>query len=72
MRNLNYISVKVDIEGAIPQWVAPFITPKTRQFRALKKIQTADNQRFEFSFGRDYWTRTSDLAPPRRVRYQLR
>lgn len=21
---------------------------------------------------RDYWTRTSDLAPPRRVRYQLR
>jgi len=24
------------------------------------------------SFGRDYWTRTSDLAPPRRVRYQLR
>ncbi len=22
--------------------------------------------------GRDYWTRTSDLAPPRRVRYQLR
>ena len=25
-----------------------------------------------FCFGRDYWTRTSDLAPPRRVRYQLR
>ena len=24
------------------------------------------------NFGRDYWTRTSDLAPPRRVRYQLR
>ena len=24
------------------------------------------------SFCRDYWTRTSDLAPPRRVRYQLR
>ncbi|GEM_PF-6006040 len=23
-------------------------------------------------FCRDYWTRTSDLAPPRRVRYQLR
>ena len=23
-------------------------------------------------FSRDYWTRTSDLAPPRRVRYQLR
>ena len=23
-------------------------------------------------FGRDYWTRTSDLAPPRHVRYQLR
>ena len=23
-------------------------------------------------FGRDYWTRTSDLAPPRRARYQLR
>ena len=22
--------------------------------------------------GRGYWTRTSDLAPPRRVRYQLR
>ena len=25
-----------------------------------------------YRFGRDYWTRTSDLAPPRRVRYQLR
>ena len=25
-----------------------------------------------FLFCRDYWTRTSDLAPPRRVRYQLR
>ena len=25
-----------------------------------------------FVLGRDYWTRTSDLAPPRRVRYQLR
>ena len=24
------------------------------------------------SLCRDYWTRTSDLAPPRRVRYQLR
>ena len=38
----------------------------------IKEIQTTDEQRFGFSFSRDYWTRTSDLAPPRRVRYQLR
>ena len=30
------------------------------------------NQPLIFVWSRDYWTRTSDLAPPRRVRYQLR
>ena len=35
-----------------------------------KKLQPFDYN--FFNFRRDYWTRTSDLAPPRRVRYQLR
>ena len=35
-----------------------------------KELQSIDCQLFLLS--RDYWTRTSDLAPPRRVRYQLR
>ena len=29
-------------------------------------------KKFRLKICRDYWTRTSDLAPPRRVRYQLR
>ena len=37
----------------------------------LKK-RRSDVFRLLLLFGRDYWTRTSDLAPPRRVRYQLR
>ena len=41
-------------------------------FRETKKAQATDYQLLGLSFGRDYWTRTSDLAPPRRVRYQLR
>ena len=36
-----------------------------------KSLRT-DCQPLSDSFCRDYWTRTSDLAPPRRVRYQLR
>ena len=38
----------------------------------LKRKNLTENQSVRFNFGRDYWTRTSDLAPPRRVRYQLR
>ena len=36
------------------------------------KEQPPGYQAVILCFGRDYWTRTSDLAPPRRVRYQLR
>ncbi len=37
-----------------------------------KEVQDINVQCLGLSFSRDYWTRTSDLAPPRRVRYQLR
>ena len=37
-----------------------------------KKMEAVETNSFHLSFSRDYWTRTSDLAPPRRVRYQLR
>ena len=40
--------------------------------RKKKNRQVVDFQLLSDSFCRDYWTRTSDLAPPRRVRYQLR
>ena len=38
----------------------------------LKKKEVLENQALPICICRDYWTRTSDLAPPRRVRYQLR
>ena len=38
----------------------------------VKKNQVPENQTLDSCICRDYWTRTSDLAPPRRVRYQLR
>ena len=41
-------------------------------FREKKKPKPLIDSDLGFLFGRDYWTRTSDLAPPRRVRYQLR
>ena len=40
---------------------------KTKKSQVVEKSTT-----WLLLFGRDYWTRTSDLAPPRRVRYQLR
>ena len=37
------------------------------------QIEKVPDYQAPFRFkSRDYWTRTSDLAPPRRVRYQLR
>ncbi len=50
-----------------------FLNPST-QFCAnlLLKKEVLENQALPFCICRDYWTRTSDLAPPRRVRYQLR
>ena len=39
--------------------------------REIKKERLRLSSQSSFSC-RDYWTRTSDLAPPRRVRYQLR
>ena len=39
--------------------------------RDIKKGRLRLSSQSSFSC-RDYWTRTSDLAPPRRVRYQLR
>ena len=37
-----------------------------------KQKRAASHKRYSSCLSRDYWTRTSDLAPPRRVRYQLR
>ena len=39
---------------------------------SCKEKGSALNQALPICICRDYWTRTSDLAPPRRVRYQLR
>ena len=60
------------------KWV--FMPGKSKGSAGKRKITKRDvNEKDEqllfarlFIFGRDYWTRTSDLAPPRRVRYQLR
>ncbi len=45
---------------------------KETQIALLRRKKTKNLLILSLSFGRDYWTRTSDLAPPRRVRYQLR
>ena len=55
--------------GEDPDWY-------TYHCNDIKKVVFTKNPNHEnvvwiLIFGRDYWTRTSDLAPPRRVRYQL-
>ena len=48
-----------------------FISTHCHLITYAQQKKRSETLRFHSSC-RDYWTRTSDLAPPRRVRYQLR
>ena len=71
----DQISAKV--EDGILTITMPKTEPKEKVMR-IRLVKTAAGSihdgccLFLLCICRDYWTRTSDLAPPRRVRYQLR